>query len=384
MPYTIQQIAQQVGGTLHGSGILWIQDALPLQDAGPNHLTLVDSEKNAERFAASPAAVAMAPHDLAGCLHQKTGKVVIGVDDLHQAFIAAIQRLRPPFAALPLEIDPRAVIHPTATLGSHLSIGPLATVGARCVIGDHTRLHPGVHIMDGCQVAAGSELFPGVVLYPGTVVGQRAVIHANAVIGAYGFGYRLENSQHRRTAQLGWVEIGDDVEIGAGTTIDRGTYGPTRIGNGTKLDNQIQIGHNTQLGRHNLICAQVGIAGSCATGDYVVLGGQVGVRDHVQIGDRAMAAAQAGIAGDIPTDEVVLGAPALPQREAVQIIMSSKKLPELRKEVRQLQRMVEELQSASRDHRQPPASTLAPDSSNPGRSSLAELDNTPRPSSSAA
>ncbi len=147
---------------------------------------------------------------------------------------------------------------------------------------------------------------PGVVLYPGTILEDDVLIHANAVIGAYGFGYRQVQGRHERTAQLGWVHLENNVEVGAGTTIDRGTYGPTRIGAGTKLDNLIQIGHNVHIGKHNLICAQAGVAGSCSTGDYVVLGGQVGMRDHIHLGDRVMVAAQSGLANDVQSGVIVM------------------------------------------------------------------------------
>ena len=150
---------------------------------------------------------------------------------------------------------------------------------------------------------------PGVVLYENTIVGDRTIINGNAVIGAYGFGYTHVAGRHVLSAQLGYVRIGCDVEIGAGTTVDRGTYGATSIGDGTKIDNQVQIAHNCRIGRHNLICAQVGIAGSTSTGDYVVMGGQAGLRDHVHIGTGARLSAMAGITNDVPEGAVDVGHP---------------------------------------------------------------------------
>ena len=140
--------------------------------------------------------------------------------------------------------------------------------------------------MAGSQIGPDVTIFPNAVLYENTVVGPRCVIHAGAVLGAYGFGYYCVDGRHQLSAQLGNVVLGADVEIGAGTTIDRGTYGPTIIGEGTKIDNQVMVAHNCRIGRHNMLCSQVGIAGSTTTGDYVVMAGQVGVRDHVHIGDR--------------------------------------------------------------------------------------------------
>jgi UDP-3-O-[3-hydroxymyristoyl] glucosamine N-acyltransferase len=179
-------------------------------------------------------------------------------------------------------------------------------------------------------------LYPGAVLYDGTVLGDRVVVHAHAVLGADGFGYRFQDGRHVKVPQLGHVEVGDDVEIGAGTTIDRGTFQATRIGAGTKIDNLVQIGHNCRIGRHNVLVSQVGIAGSCTSGDYVVLAGQVGVADHIHLGDRAVIGARAGVTKDVPAGQRMLGAPATPEREQKRIMMTLEKLPELRRDLRRV------------------------------------------------
>jgi len=172
-------------------------------------------------------------------------------------------------------------------------------------------------------------IFPGAVLYENTVVGARSTIHAAAVLGAYGFGYDHVDGRFRLTAQLGNVIVGADVEIGAGTTIDRGTYGPTVIGDGTKIDDQVMIAHNCRLGRHNMLCSQVGIAGSSTTGDYVVLAGQVGVRDHVHVGSGAIVGAKGGIVNDVPEGSRYIGIPATPEREQKLKQAALSKLPGL-------------------------------------------------------
>jgi len=175
-------------------------------------------------------------------------------------------------------------------------------------------------------------------------VGNRVIIHAGAVLGAYGFGYRCVNGRHELSAQLGNVIVEDDVEIGACTTIDRGTYGSTRIGQGTKLDNLVMIGHNCRIGRHNLLCSQVGIAGSSSTGDYVVMAGQVGVRDHVHIGDGVQLGAQAGVRKDIPPGEKHVGTPSGDAREQMEVYSIYLKLPEMRRQLKRIAQEVEELQ----------------------------------------
>jgi UDP-3-O-[3-hydroxymyristoyl] glucosamine N-acyltransferase len=183
-------------------------------------------------------------------------------------------------------------------------------------------------------------LYGNAVLYDDVVLGDRVIVHANAVLGADGFGYRVVDGRHVKTPQFGWVEIGDDVEIGAGTTIDRGTFQATRIGEGTKIDNLVMIGHNCQIGRHNLLVSQVGIAGSSSTGDYVVMAGQVGVADHVHIGDGAQLGAQAGVPSDVAAGVRVLGTPSRPEREQKRIFLSLGKLPGLCKDVRRLKRQL--------------------------------------------
>ncbi|MEC7697186.1 MAG: UDP-3-O-(3-hydroxymyristoyl)glucosamine N-acyltransferase, partial [Planctomycetota bacterium] len=216
-----------------------------------------------------------------------------------------------------------------------------ATIGDDVTIGDRATIHAGVTVMAGCHIGDDVTLFPNAVLYENTVVGPRSIIHAGAVLGAYGFGYSTEGGRHLLSAQLGYVTVGNDVEIGASTTIDRGTYGPTEIGEGTKIDNLVMIAHNCRIGRHNIICSQVGIAGSTTTGDYVVMAGQVGVRDHVHIGSRAVLGAMAGVIGDIPDGECYAGIPATPMREQSFKLAALARLPEMRKQLKRLQRLID-------------------------------------------
>ena len=197
--------------------------------------------------------------------------------------------------------------------------------------------------MAGSQIGQDVTIFPNAVLYENTIVGPRCVIHANAVLGAYGFGYGFVDGRHVLSAQLGNVVLGADVEIGAGSTIDRGTYGPTMIGEGTKIDDLVMVAHNCRIGRHNMLCSQVGIAGSTTTGDYVVMAGQVGVRDHVHIGDRAVLGAMAGVTNDVPDGSRMIGIPATPERDQKVKQAAFSKLPEMRRQLKQLQRAVDAL-----------------------------------------
>ncbi len=345
MPFTVQEIADRLQGKLFGSGDVVIVNALPLQDASLGHLTLLDDEKHVGNFLKSQAEAAIVPLAQAEKIAAQSSKPIIGCSEIHQSFVEAIMLLRQFKDTRYRGIDQRAIVHPTAVISDNAYVGPGAIVGSNCHLGSGSRVHGGVHIMKDCRIGEDCEIFPGVVLYPETILGHRVTLHANVVLGAYGFGYRMKNGKHERTAQLGWVEIENDVEVGANSAIDRGTYGPTRIGEGTKIDNLVQVGHNNHIGRNNLMCAQVGIAGSCSTGDYVVFGGQAGVRDHVHIAARVMVGAQSGIANDIAEGEILLGTPAIPQRESAQIFFASKRLPEMRKEIRELRAIVEKLQA---------------------------------------
>jgi UDP-3-O-[3-hydroxymyristoyl] glucosamine N-acyltransferase len=264
------------------------------------------------------------------------GRPIIRVADPLMAFARIVQNLRGRPTADTHTVDPTAHVHPTAKLCSGVTVGPFVAVGEGSEVGANSTLHAGAVIGRGCRLGEGVVLHPRVVLYDDCIIGDRVVIHGGAVIGADGFGYRFQGGRHVKVPQLGWVEIESDVEIGAGTTIDRGTFGPTRIGAGTKIDNLVMIAHNCQIGRHNVIAAQVGIAGSTSSGDYVVIAGQAGIADHIHLADRAVIAAQSGVTKSVPADTRVIGFPARPEGAARRMYAVMDHLPELRKDVRRL------------------------------------------------
>lgn len=338
MQATLAELAALVDGELVGDGALAIDGAAPLADVLPGQITLVDRVEKSQKLADSPAAAAVVPQSF-----QANGRPVIRVDDVHRAFVKIIRRFRPPRPVQRIGISPLAVIAPTAKIGPDVDIHPYATIADDVEIGEGATIHGGAHIMAGSRIGAQVTIFPTAVLYENTIVGPRCVIHAGAVLGGYGFGYSCVQGTHALSPQLGNVVLEADVEIGAGTTIDRGTYGPTLIGAGTKIDNQVQIGHNCRIGRHNILCGQVGIAGSTTTGDYVVMAGQVGIRDHVHIGDRTVLGAMAGVMGDVPDDSRWVGIPATPVREQMVRFAMLAKLPEMRQQLKQLLATVERL-----------------------------------------
>jgi UDP-3-O-[3-hydroxymyristoyl] glucosamine N-acyltransferase len=329
---TLQQLAELVHGQVIGNPDLVIHAARPLSEAQPGDITFVEDDKHAVQLEGCRASAAVVPASSPAA----NGLALIEVADPLSAFVTIVRHLQGHAEPAPHGIDPQAYLHPTVTVGENPSVFPFASIGEGTVIGHRCRIHSGAVVGRHCRLGDDVTLYPGVVLYDGTVLGQRVIVHANAVLGADGFGYRLHDGRHVKVPQLGYVEIGDDVEIGACTTIDRGTFKATRIGEGTKIDNLVQVGHNCQIGPHNLFVSQMGIAGSSTTGAYVVVAGQVGIVDHVHIGDRAMIGAQAGVTKDVAAGQRMLGSPATPEREQKRALMSLERLPEIRKDVQRI------------------------------------------------
>lgn len=335
MAFRLAQLAELTGGRLVGDGDVWITAAAVLGDAKPHEITLVDHVDRLPKLITSAAAAAVVPAGLPAAAIP-----TIEVADVHKAFTAIVRLFRPARHRVRQGVSPQACVSSTARIDADVEIHPGAFIGDDVVIGSGTTIHSGARILAGCRIAANVTIYPNAVLYEDTIVGPRVIIHSGVVLGSDGFGYKFVDGRHQQSAQLGYVQIGADVEIGANTTIDRGTYGPTIIGEGTKIDNQVQIGHNCRIGRHNMLCSQVGIAGSTSTGDYVVMAGQCGVRDHVHIGTGAMLAAMSGIMTDVPEGARMMGIPATLEREQKVKQVTLAKLPEMRRQLRALERIV--------------------------------------------
>jgi UDP-3-O-[3-hydroxymyristoyl] glucosamine N-acyltransferase len=320
---TLRELAEWVRGEVVGNGGEPISDARPLTDARPGDITFVEDPKHLSAWHHSTASAAIVPVGT-----EVNGKPIIRVPDPLAAFALVVRRFHVRCSAnVPVRIDPTARIHPTAVLAPDATVGPYAVIGEGTRVGARASIHAGAVVGRYCVLGEDVVLHPHAVLYDDTVLGNRVIVHAHAVLGADGFGYRSTTGKHLKAPQLGCVEVADDVEIGAGSTVDRGTFGPTRIGEGTKIDNLVMVGHNCQIGRHNLLCSQVGIAGSVTTGDYVVMAGQVGVADHLTIGDRVTIGAKAGVHTDIAPDQRMLGFPVTPYHEQLRIMAAIRKLP---------------------------------------------------------
>lgn len=337
MVATVKELAALVRGRLIGDGGVPIQAARPVGEAGPGDITFIEDDRFAKQLRASPASAAIVgPHFKPAGAEEETAKTLIEVDDPLSSFIAVRSHLHARRSKRPVGIHPSAHVAESAQIGPNVAIHPFVFVGEDSVVGEDCTLYPGVVVGDRCRLGTGVILRPNVVLYDDVVIGDRVEVHAGTVLGADGFGYRLKEGRHVKIPQTGHVEIEADVEIGSNCAIDRGTFGPTRIGEGSKIDNLVMIGHNNQLGKHNLVCGQVGIAGSCRIGNYVTLAGQAGIKDHVEIGDRVIVGAQAGVHRNIPGGASVLGSPAIPVKEQRHIFAMIARLPDMHRQLREV------------------------------------------------
>ena len=303
-------------------------------------ITFAVSDDHLQLFLRSECPAALIPKSLGVEKIDAARKCFLIVDDAEDCFAKVVSVFRPPWQRKRIGISQAACIAASAQIAEDVDIYPGSFIGENVKIGCGSVIHPNVTIMDGTTIGANTTLFPTVTLYENTVIGDRCILHGGVVIGAYGFGYKSSNT-HELSAQLGNVVIGNDVEIGSNTTIDRGTFDSTTIGDGTKIDDLVMIGHNCQIGKHNLLCSQVGIAGSTSTGDYVVMAGQVGVGDHLHIGDKSILGAQSGVMHNLPGNQTYLGSPAIASRQQMQIYGIINKLPALRKQLRAIQKFVD-------------------------------------------
>jgi UDP-3-O-[3-hydroxymyristoyl] glucosamine N-acyltransferase len=306
---SVAEIADFVVGQHSGDGTRSISGVASLTDATGNDLSFLSNRKYAAGLAATKAGAILVPKNLEG-----EDERWIRVDDPYFAFARIMTRW---FSARPMPtgISPKAVVAPSAKLGANVSLGHFSIIGDKVVIGNNVTIFQGVSIEAGSVIGDDCLIYPNVVIYDGTRIGNRCIIHSGVVIGSDGYGFATHGGQHHKIPQIGIVRIEDDVEIGAGTTIDRAALGETVIGEGTKIDNLVQIGHNVKVGKHCLLVSQVGIAGSTELGDYVAVAGQSGFSGHLKIGHRVQVAAKSAVLSDVPDDTKVMGSPAVPFHE---------------------------------------------------------------------
>ena len=332
MSFTAAEIAKHLQGEVVGDGNAVLKNFAPAENAQADDLTFAENENYFARAEQSAATAIIADKRFSS-----SKKILIQVPNARIAFAKVLSLFFP-------EQKFTAGIHPTAVVAESAKIDPSAHIGPHCVIGERVKigarsvLQAGNFVGDDSQLGDDVNLFPGVTIYPRAQIGNRIRIHANSVIGSDGFGYVQDGGIHRKVPQIGNVIIGDDVEIGAGVTIDRGALGSTVIGKGTKIDNLVQIAHNVEIGEHCLLVAQAAIAGSSKLGNYVVLAGQVGISGHLKIGNQVTIAAQSGVMTDLPDGGKYWGTPVQLDKEMKRQVIAQRQLPELLKRVAELEK----------------------------------------------
>ncbi len=331
-----------------GAGQTPITGLATLVEARSGELSFLGHDRYVKQFKTTSATAVIVDRRVVLPLEVMTAPqgqkpILLLVDNADLAMSLVLQRFAPPIPRPHPGQHPSATIADSATIGDGARIGPNVVVDDATSIGRNVVLHAGVCIGANVTIGDDCEIFPNTVVRERVTIGSRVIINAGTVIGTDGFGYRWDGKKHAKVPQIGTVIIGDDVEIGSCVCIDRAKFAATVIGNGTKIDNLVQIAHNVKTGPHCIIVGQTGLAGSTELGAGVVLGGQVAVRDHIKIGDGAMAAATSGVADDIPAGEAVMGTPALPRRQALREQAAIRKLPELRVQVQKLAEEIEKL-----------------------------------------
>ena len=363
MSFTIKEIASALNAAYEGDGAFVVSRASEPADAAPDHLALAMDPSYGDALAKGKARAAV---------------VWQGADWQALGLKAAIFVARPRFAMagitacfdqapdLPSGVHPSAVVHPTAKIADHAAIGAFAVIGARVKIGANARILDHVTIAEDTEIGADALIYSGARIGARVVIGARFVAHYNSVVGADGFSFvtpeksaaeeartqfkvsaAVKAQSYHRIASNGSVVIGDDVELGACSTIDRGTIADTVVGQGTKIDNHVQIGHNVRIGQDCLLCAHAAVAGSTRLGDRVVLGGQAGVGDHLEIGDDVIAAGATAILSNVPKGRVMMGYPAMKMDSNIAAYKALRRLPRLAAKLEDLQKQVSKLRKKS-------------------------------------
>lgn len=347
MEMTVAQLAERLGAEIVGktdSAGQLIGSVAPVDTAGPGEVTFLANDKHRAALEASDAGAVIVAERVEGL--DKTQLIVKNVD---VALIEALIIFAPKLKPAPEGIDATAKVADDAKIGRGVFVGPGVVIDSGVEIGQNSVIGSGCKIGENSKVGANCRLDSNVVVYHNCRLGDNVIIQANSTIGATGFGYSFIDGSHRLVPHNGGVVIEDFVEIGANCCVDRAKFGNTIIGAGTKIDNLVQIGHNVRVGKCCLIASLVGVSGSCRLGDGVVLGGQVGLADNIELGSGVMVAAKSGVINDIEADRKVAWTPAIDRREAYRIINLVMRLPEFAKQLKQLAKRMESLETAEDD-----------------------------------
>jgi UDP-3-O-[3-hydroxymyristoyl] glucosamine N-acyltransferase len=321
---TLAELAAVLGGEVVGDGTTVIRGVAGIREAMPGDITFLANARYESHLLETRASAVICSRE-----PRHAPMPLLQVDNPYLAFQRVVRVFRPEVHRPEPGVHPSAVVSPAAILGAGVSVGPNCVIEAGARIGDRVVLMPGCYVGAAVEIGDDSFFYPGVTVREECVIGRRCIAHTGVVVGSDGFGFAFDQGRYHKVPQVGNVVIGDDVEIGANTTIDRATTDSTRIGDGSKIDNLVQIGHNVVIGRHCIVVAQVGISGSTELEDYVTLGGQAGLVGHIRIGKGAMVGAQSGVTKSVAADGVVTGYPAVAHGVFKRIHAFIQRLPQL-------------------------------------------------------
>ncbi len=338
MQISLKKISECLNGQIIGDKDLLLEGIAAIDEATQGQITFVSHPKYEKKAKETKASVVMTREAIKGL-----STTFLIVEDPYFSFAKLLTLFHPPRKKIP-------GVHASATLGEHLVLGSDIVIGPSVILEDgvtiksNAQIGAGVFIGEESSVGEDSIIYPNVTILDGVNIGKRVIIHSGSVIGSDGFGFAFHAGKHHKIPQIGGVIIEDDVEIGANVTIDRAVMGQTIIGQGTKFDNLVQVGHNVKIGAHSILVAQVGISGSTQLGNYVTLAGQVGVAGHVKIGDQVVVGAKSGVTKDIPAAQTVSGFPPVPHKSWLKSQVALQQLPALRSLVNELKRRVTQLE----------------------------------------
>lgn len=329
MQLSVAEIARRLGGRVEGNAEAIINNLAGIREAGQGTLSFIANSRYVAAAAVTKATAIIVAEDW----NRPCSAILIRVKNPDKAFAEAAQWFAPPPVIFQPGAHPTALVAESAKLGRDVFIGPYCVIEPEVVIGDRCIVYAGCYIGHGALIGEDCKFYPQVTIREWTRIGKRTIIHNGTVIGSDGFGYVQEGALRKKIPQIGIVVIGDDVEIGANVTIDRARFGQTRIGNGVKMDNLIQIAHNVIIGDNCVIIAQVGVSGSTSIGERTILAGQAGVVGHLEIGSDVIIGAQSGVSKDIPSGTFVLGSPAIPHNKFSAAHAHLMRLPELKEKI---------------------------------------------------
>ena len=342
MEFTAQQIAELIKGRVEGDKDAKVSSFAKIEEGHEGAISFLSNKKYLHYIYETKSSVVLVDESLA--LEKNVNCTLIRVKSAYEA-VAQLLQLYESMTPRKRGISDLAFIDPTAAIGEDCYIGPFAYVGPKCVIGDNSIIHPHAALGDNVIVGKNTEIHSNAVIYHDCKVGNRCILHAGCVIGADGFGFAPSENGYDKIPQIGIVTIEDDVEIGANTCVDRSTMGSTFIRNGVKLDNLVQIAHNTDIGANTVMSSQVGVAGSTKVGEWCMFGGQVGISGHITIGNKVMLGAQSGVPGSIKDGQQLIGTPPMEMRSYFKSQAIFRRLPEMYNEINKLRKEIEELKA---------------------------------------